>query len=806
MTTTDITIKQLAALSAQSPDELLKRINEAGIAVDAIDAPLSAEQKSKVLAVLRPAKRRTSGKLSLGGGKKVEAPAPSAEPTPTASTKVKVTVRKRTIKKPILSAPAPKKPPVPEAPKVEVKVVEPMAPESPVVPKKAEESVPVKQDSKATPASAAPADDEAKKKHGTRKAFGKEKARKTEYLLEKDLESSSKFKHRKKRTTRKEHQKAVETIKHDFEKPVAPMQYTVEVPESIRVSDLAKKMSANAADVIKKMMSMGAMVTINQVLDQDTAVLVVEEMGHKAVALKDNALEEALISDAEDESLDLHPRAPVVTIMGHVDHGKTSLLDFIRASQLTSREAGGITQHIGAYQVSTSHGQITFLDTPGHEAFTAMRARGAQCTDIVILVVAADDGVMPQTIEAIQHAKAAGVPIIVAINKMDKPEADPERVKTELASHGVVSEDWGGDTIFQPISAKTGDGVTALLDSISLQAEVLELKAPSEGAVKGIVIESSMDRGRGVVVTLMVQSGTLKRGDYLLAGKSVGRVRAMLDDHGKRIDEAGPSVPVAVLGFSDAPSAGDSVLNVTDEKRAREVALFRQGQYRDVKFARQSASLDTIFTQMSQGQVSKLNVILKTDVQGSLEAIMDALNKLSTDEVKVKCIVSGVGGINSSDVQLAVASNAIIIGFNVRADQAAAELIEREKIDLHYYSVIYQLIDEVKSALSGLLAPEVKEEILGVALVKEVYRSSKMGSIAGCQVSSGRVKQGSKIRVLRDHVVVFTGELESLRHYKEAVKEVKYGDECGIGVKDYNDVKTGDEIESYQIVEIKRTL
>ncbi len=592
---------------------------------------------------------------------------------------------------------------------------------------------------------------------------------------------------------------------HGFTRPTAPIVREVSIPETISVGDLAQKMSVKAAEVIKVLMNMGSMVTINQVLDQDTATLVVEEMGHKVKLLVEDELESSLLEETgEGEEL---PRAPVVTIMGHVDHGKTSLLDYIRKSRVASGESGGITQHIGAYHVHTDNGDITFLDTPGHAAFTAMRARGASVTDIVILVVAADDGVMPQTKEAIQHARSAGVPLIVAVNKIDKENADPDRVKNELSQEEVIPEDWGGDTMFVNVSAHTGAGVEELLEAVLLQAEVLELKAPVDGPARGSVIESRLDKGRGPVATILVQKGTLNRGDILLAGLEYGRVRAMINDLGKQVDSAGPSIPVEVLGLSGTPMAGDDAIVVESERKAREVAMFRQSKSREVKLARQQAAkLENMFSQMEEGEVHTLNILLKADVQGSSEAIADALNKLSTDEVKVKIVSSGIGGINESDVNLAVAAGAIIIGFNVRADAVAKRLIDEEGVDLHYYSVIYDLIDEVKAAMSGMLSPEVKEQIIGLAEVRDVFRSPKLGAIAGCMVVEGVVKRNNPIRVLRDNVVIYEGELESLRRFKDDVNEVKQGMECGIGVKNYNDVKVGDQIEVFEMVEHKREL
>lgn len=593
---------------------------------------------------------------------------------------------------------------------------------------------------------------------------------------------------------------------HGFEKPTAPVVREVSLPETITVAELAQKMSVKAAEVIKEMMKLGSMVTINQVLDQETAAIVVEEMGHTVKLLREDALEAEVIKATGGEG-EAKTRPPVVTIMGHVDHGKTSLLDYIRASRVAAGEAGGITQHIGAYHVETDNGVISFLDTPGHAAFTAMRARGAEVTDIVVLVVAADDGVMPQTKEAIQHARAAGVPLIVAVNKIDKPEAEPDRVKQELVAEEVIPEDWGGDTMFVHVSAKTGEGIDELLESILLVSEVLELTAVEEGPASGVVIESRLDKGRGAVASILVQEGTLRKGDIVLAGHEYGRVRAMLDENGKPITEAGPSIPVEILGLSGTPGAGDQAVVVADERKAREVALFRQGKFRDVKFARQQqAKLDEMFTQMSEGEVQSLNILLKGDVQGSVEAISDALTKLSTDEVKVKIVASGVGGITESDANLAVASNAIIIGFNVRADAGAKRVIDEQGIDLHYYSIIYELIDEVKGAMSGMLAPEFKEEIIGLAEVRDVFRSPKLGAIAGCMVVDGTVKRSNPIRVLRDNVVIYEGELESLRRYKDDVNEVKAGTECGIGVKNYNDVKVGDQIEVYERIQVQRTI
>lgn len=591
-----------------------------------------------------------------------------------------------------------------------------------------------------------------------------------------------------------------------FTKPTVPIVHEVAIPETISVADLAQKMSVKAVEVIKVMMKMGAIATINQVIDQETAVLVVEEMGHKPKLMNEHAIEEQLTKGAHGET-ERSPRAPVVTIMGHVDHGKTSLLDYIRRTKVTTTEAGGITQHIGAYHVEIPKGVITFLDTPGHAAFTAMRARGAKLTDIVVLVVAADDGVMPQTTEAINHAQAAGVPIVVALNKMDKPEADPDRVKNELAKYNLIPEEWGGETIFAPISAKTGQGVDALLDSLLVQAEILELTAVTNCRAHGVIIESRLDKGRGPVASVLVQEGTLRKGDLILSGVEYGRVRALFDETGRPVESAGPSIPVEILGLSGTPNAGDEFMIVADEKRAREVALFRQGKFREVKLAKQNAAkLENVFERMAEGKEQSLNIIIKADVQGSAEALTQALTELSGPQVKVKVVASGVGGISATDVNLAIASKAIMIGFNVRADSEARKLIAAEGIDLHYHSIIYDVVDEVKRAVNGIMAPEIQEKIVGLAQVRDVFRSSKLGAIAGCMVLEGTVKRNCPIRVLRDNVVVFEGALESLRRFKDDVNEVRSGTECGIGVKSYNDIKPGDQIEVFERVEVKRAI
>ncbi|MEM9305243.1 MAG: translation initiation factor IF-2 [Pseudomonadota bacterium] len=601
----------------------------------------------------------------------------------------------------------------------------------------------------------------------------------------------------------------VETSEHGFSKPTAPVIREVEIPETITVQELAQAMAVKATELIKELMKMGMMVTINQSLDQDTAVLVVEEMGHTPIAAKETDLESELLAKAQEESEEVEgtTRPPVVTIMGHVDHGKTSLLDYIRTTRVAAGEAGGITQHIGAYHVDTPKGVISFLDTPGHAAFTAMRARGAQATDIVILVVAADDGVKPQTLEAIQHARAAEVPLIVAVNKIDKPEANPERARQELSNENVIPEDWGGEEIFVNVSAITGEGVDQLLESILLQAELMDLKANADARATGVVVESSLDKGRGPVATVLVQNGTLRRGDMLLAGQEFGRVRAMFDEGGNNIDEAGPSIPAQVLGLSGVPMAGDNVLVVKNEKRAKEAAMERQSRDRDSRLAaQQAAKLDSLFSQMTDGEQKQVNLLIRADVQGSAEALRDALTKLSNDEVAVNVIAASVGGITESDATLAQASNAVLVGFNVRADAAARRVVQEAGLDLRYYSVIYDTIDDVKKAISGLLGTEVREQIIGLAEVKDVFRSSKLGAVAGCLVVDGVVKRSNPIRVLRDNVVIYEGELESLRRFKDDVQEVRSGTECGIGVKQYNDVKPGDQIECFERIEVQRTL
>ena len=614
---------------------------------------------------------------------------------------------------------------------------------------------------------------------------------------------------RRKKKVRRRNVNVSVDAQHGFERPTAPVVRDVEIPETITVADLAALLAVKSAEVIKQLMTMGTMATINQILDQDTAILVVEEMGHTAKARKDTGVEaELLIGAGESASTEaLVTRPAVVTVMGHVDHGKTSLLDYVRRTRVAAGEAGGITQHIGAYHVQTPKGALTFLDTPGHAAFTAMRARGAQATDIVILVVAGDDGVMPQTIEAVQHARAAGVPIVVAINKMDRSNADPDRVKNELSQQNVIPEEWGGDTLFVNVSAQTGLGVEALLDAVLLQAELLDLKAPAEGAAAGVVLEASLERGRGAVATVLVNRGRLKVGDMLLAGQEYGRIRAMFDDSGNTLESAGPSIPAVVLGLSGIPFAGDDVLTVTDERKARDVAMLRQNKERESKLAQQQAAkVGDAFTQLAASGATGLQIVIKADVHGSAEALKDALEALSTEQIKITVVGSGVGGITESDVQLAASSRAMIIGFNVRGDSAARSAIKETHVDIRYYSIIYEAIDAIKAAATGMLAPEVREQIVGLAEVREVFRSPKFGNVAGCMVVDGYVRRSSPIRVLRDNVVIYEGELESLRRFKDDVQEVRAGTECGIGVRNYNDVKIGDQIECYERTEVRREL
>ena len=789
----DLTIAQLANIAGKATEALLKELKSAGISIIDPEAALSDEQRDLILDHLQGAKKRTSGSVMLGGDKtrkphltlRKASTAKSMKDSYSGKT-VDVVVRKSRVRREVEpQEEVPETDPPSPAPRSDIGQVVMMD----VVPPSTEKP--------------APQDEKPEKK--IRKKRVKQPVKTKEDIEMEEEERRLSTLHSK--SKRVKGPTASDHTKHSFERPVAPMVHEVPIPETITVAELAQRMSIKGAAVIKEMMKLGVMVTINQVIDQDTAAIVVEEMGHTPKLLKEDALEAALLEEQAGVTPRIEGRAPVVTIMGHVDHGKTSLLDYIRRTRVTSGEAGGITQHIGAYHVETKRGTITFLDTPGHEAFTAMRARGAQCTDIVVLIVAADDGVMPQTIEAIQHAKAAGVPIIVAVNKMDKEEADPKRVKSELSNHEVISEEWGGDTIFVPLSAKTGEGVDALLEAISLQAELLELTAPVNTMAKGVVVESRLDKGLGPVATVLVQTGTMTKGDVVLAGLEFGRVRALRDESGKEVISAGPSIPVEVLGLSGTPQAGDEMMVVRDERKAREVALFRRGKFRELQLAqRRSNTLEGLFDRMGDGEISALTVVLKVDVQGSAEALQESLTKLSTDEVRVNIVGSGVGGITTSDINLALASKAVLIGFNVRADAAARRLAEQENIEIRYYSVIYEVVKDIKQALSGLLSPEIKEKIIGLAQVRDVFRVTKFGAVAGCIVIDGVMKRHLPVRVLRDNVVIYEGSLESLRRFKEDVNEVRNNTECGIGIKNYNDIKAGDQIEVYETIETAREL
>lgn len=824
----EVTVKQLASVVGVPVERLLQQMKDAGLSHGGADDSVSDDERQTLLAHL---------KKSHGDSAETEAPKRITLSRKTTSTlKVDSSGRKKTVnvevrkKRTYVKRETGNAPTAAdyETPKVTVKTKSKPEPEAPAVEEQVAPAVQADTESSKPAKSAKPAAKPApafndgpapekkdapkrKSKKTDRDRGDKERGRgeghKPGHGIRRGQGFDASFDEgNRRRGSKRGKLKAPEQLKqHAFEKPTEPAVREVEIPETITVADLAKRMSVKAAELIKVMFKMGAVATINQVIDQDTAMLVVEEMGHTPKAASLSSVEDEVLEGIsyEGEQVD---RAPVVTVMGHVDHGKTSLLDYIRNTKVTDAESGGITQHIGAYHVETGHGMVSFLDTPGHAAFTAMRARGAKATDIVILVVAADDGVMPQTEEAVQHARAAGVPLVVAVNKIDKEAADPDRVKNELAAVEVVPEEWGGDVQFVPVSAKTGQGIDELLDAVLLQAEVLELKAVPSAPGMGVVVESRLDKGRGSVATLLVQNGTLRQGDIVLAGQNYGRVRAMLDENGKPVDDAGPSIPVEILGLDGTPDAGDEFTVVESDKKAREVALFRQGKFRDVKLARQQAAkLDNLFENIGSGQASILNVVLKTDVRGSLEALTSALTELSNDEVKVVVVSSGVGGITETDANLAMASNAVIFGFNVRADGPAKALVEKEGLDMRYYSVIYDIIDDVKQALSGMLAPELRENILGIAEVRDVFRSPKFGQVAGCMVTEGTVHRSKRVRVLRDNVVVHEGELDSLRRFKDNVQEVRNGMECGIGVKNY-DVKIGDQIEVYEITEIARQL
>lgn len=839
----DVTIKQLAELVRTTPERLKEQLKEAGVVVTSDDQGINADEKRKLLLYLKNRRASDASPSTTAVVSGVSRPKLALETLQNRQSSVVmqgkksvnvVEVRtKRSVKAPtIVTEVSVSKVEVPAPVVIETKAVETKVEQQPTIVEKAAE---IQADNKPPKVeksvAAAPATTENKEStlkkakrggkpgshsgeddddNSRKKPVKRDALRVRRFVpfspaaVVDDEDGDGDFRYGGRR--RKKFKAKKQGIEHGFEKPVTPVTHDVNIPESITVGELAQKMSVKAAEVIKVMMKMGALVTINQVIDQDTAVLLVEEMGHRATAVKDNAIEDTLVDLAETSDRPLVSRPPVVTIMGHVDHGKTSLLDYIRRTKVTAGEAGGITQHIGAYHVDTPRGMITFLDTPGHEAFTAMRARGAQCTDIVVLVVAADDGVKPQTIEAITHARAAKVPVVVAINKMDKHDKDLDRVKTELSHHDIISEEWGGDTMFHFISAKTGDGIDGLLEGILLQAEVLELKAANTGPAHGVILESRLDKGRGPVATILVTSGLLKKGDVLLAGREFGRIRAMIGDNGLQVDSAGPSMPVEILGLSATPSAGDEATVVANERKARSIADFRHGKFRDVRLAKQHAMrLENLFTHVGSESVT-LNVVLKTDVQGSLEALSESLQKLSTSEVKVSLVAGAVGGITESDIHLAIASNAVVLGFNVRAEAGARALVEKEAVDLRYYSIIYDLIDEIKSAMTGLLKPKFDEKIVGLAQVREVFRSSKFGSIAGCMVIEGMVRRSLPIRILRNNVVIYEGELVSLRRFKDDASDVRKGMECGIGVKNYNDVKSGDQIECYERVQVARTL
>jgi len=846
----EVTVKQLAEDVGAPVDRLLKQIVEAGLKARSESDAVSSDEKQQLLAYLRKThgeadaeprkitlKRKTTTTLKAGKAKSVNvevrkrrtyikreesAPEPEAEIPGALQEEQKIEQTQvesvanianvAAAQAPQAGADAPA-----EAAKAEEPVAEDKASAEKAEPKKAAPPAPAPEDMPMPPPEGDGKDRKPKKKkekvreRGDETDDGKPKKKQAghrgprsrsadEPLVISDDDDDSTLR-KPLRAKKKPKEK-----RHGFERPTKPMVREVEVPEIITVGDLAQRMAVKAGDVIKTLMGMGVMATINQPLDQATSTLVVEELGHKAKPISDDAFEEGVLSEFSVEGKVKTKRAPVVSVMGHVDHGKTSLLDYIRRTKVASGESGGITQHIGAYHVETDHGMVSFLDTPGHAAFTAMRARGAQCTDIVILVVASDDGVMPQTKEAVQHARSAGVPIVVAITKMDKEQADPDRVKHELAAIDVIPEDWGGDVQFVPISAHSGDGVDNLLEAVLLQAEVLELQASPDAPAQGVVVESSLERGRGSVATVLVQNGTLRLGDMVVAGAYFGKVRAMTDEAGKQVKEAGPSIPVEVLGLNGTPNAGDEFFAVADERKAKELAEFRHIREREQRLQRQQAAkLENLFENMGKDEVKSLNVVLKTDVRGSLEAITKSLLDLGNEEVQVKIVSSGVGGIAETDVSLAMATSAVIFGFNVRADTASKRLVEQEGLDLRYYSIIYNLLDDVKAALTGMLAPEFREDIIGIADVRDVFRSPKFGQVAGCMVIEGNVYRNKPIRVLRDNVVIFEGELESLRRFKDDVPEVRNGMECGIGVKGY-DVKVGDQIEVFDRIRVERKL
>lgn len=849
----DVTVKELAGVVKISVEALLTHMKEAGLPQTSASQTVSEEQKkalsehlSKVHGAASAPKKITlkrketsTLKTGQGGNKKtvsievrkkrtfvkrddVDAVAEQAKAAEEAAALAAAEAAEAEAKKAAAEAEAAAKKVAEEVVaketvKVETPVEAAPAPvgkpkEAPAKPKAKPKTAAVKEDEdpaqkRAEAELAAQRQEEGRKKSGPGKEFDKKRADVREDSRFRDSDDDQGSRRLRRPSKHKASKNARKANEHAFTKPTAPVIYEVELPEAITVGELAQKMAVKASEVIKSLIKMGVMATINQTLDQDTATLVVEEMGHKVTKLiADNQLEQD-VTESVNYDVAKAARAPVVTVMGHVDHGKTSLLDYIRRTRIASGEAGGITQHIGAYHVKTDHGIVSFLDTPGHAAFTAMRARGAQATDVVILVCASDDGVMPQTEEAIQHARSAGVPIVVAITKVDKETADVDRVKNELAQRDVIPEDWGGDVPFIPVSSKTGEGIDELLEAVLLQAEILELDAYPTGPGQGVVVESRLDKGRGPVATLLVQNGLLKKGDIVLAGTCYGRARALLDENSQQVDQAGPSIPVEILGLNGTPDAGDDFMVVESEKKAREVAEYREAKLKEqVQQRQQAAKLDALFANMTEGQAAVLNIVVKTDVRGTLEAIVNSLHKLATDEVKVNVVASGVGGITETDATLAVAANAVVFGFNVRADNAAKKLVENQGVDMRYYSVIYDLLDDVKQAMAGLLAPELREEIVGIAEVRDVFNSPKFGQIAGCMVIDGTVYRHKKIRVLRDNVVIYEGELESLRRYKDDVNEVRQGMECGIGVKNYQDVRAGDQIEVFDVKEIARTL
>ena len=837
---TDVTVKQLAADVGAPVDRLLKQIVEAGLKARSENDAVSGDEKQQLLDYLRKShgddeaeprkitlKRKTTTTLKAGKAKTVNVEVrkrrtyikrAELQPEPEAE----APKQEAPVEQPVAQEPAPQEAPQvaaeqapaqpeTEAPKAQAEVAEaPKAKEPEPVVETAPEDIPMpppeddgrdrKPKKKKEKGRERGDDDDGKPKKKQAGHRGPRSRPEEPLVISEDDDTAPRKQLRAKKKTKEK--------RHAFERPTKPMVREVQIPETITVGDLAQRMAVKSADVIKTLMGMGVMATINQPLDQETAILVTEELGHKPVSISDDALEEEVLSNItdQDEGKEKIKRAPVVSVMGHVDHGKTSLLDYIRRTKVAAGESGGITQHIGAYHVETDHGMVSFLDTPGHAAFTAMRARGAQCTDIVILVVAADDGVMPQTKEAVEHAKSAGVPLVVAINKMDKEEADPDRIKTELSALDVIPEDWGGDVQFVPVSAHTGSGIDNLLEAVLLQAEVLELEASPDASAKGVVVESSLERGRGSVATVLVQNGTLRQGEMVVAGSFFGKVRAMTNEAGKPVKSAGPSIPVEILGLNGTPDAGDEFYAVSDEKKAKELAELRQTRERETRLQRQQAAkLENMFENMGKDEVKTLNVVLKTDVRGTLEAITKALRDMGNDEVQVKVVSSGVGGIAETDVSLAMATNAVIFGFNVRADTAAKRLVEKEGLDLRYYSIIYNMLDDVKAALTGMLKPEFREDIVGIADVRDVFRSPKFGQVAGCMVTEGNVYRNKPIRVLRDNVVIFEGELESLRRFKDDVPEVRNGMECGIGVKGY-DVKVGDQIEVFDRVRVERQL